>query len=264
MKPNNNNEKRHWGLLLVLLLSFTFISGCSTTYNPARGELQWIIFGREEEIAIGQAAAKEFRARVEICEERSQYLARIGREVAFVSSNIALPYSFEVFKEEEMNAFALPGGPVFMTSGLFDELDDDELAVVLGHEIAHITARHGVERLQAHQLRQALLIGAIVSGGEIGRMAYFASTALSIVIMGYSQEEELWTDRQGAEYARRAGFDPWAMVRVLEMFREEERQRGLSRRWLSTHPPTAERIVSLREYLEVSELEFDNDCVGLW
>ena len=201
----SNNEKRHWCLLLVLLLSFTFISGCSTAYNPAKEELQWIIFGREEEIAIGQFAAEEFRTGVEICKERSQYLARIGREVAFVSSNIALPYSFEVFKEEEMNAFALPGGPVFMTSGLFDKLNDDELAVVLGHEIAHITARHGVKRLQTRQLQQALLLGAIVSGGEIGRIAYFASTTLSIVMMGYSQEEELWADRQGVEYARRAG-----------------------------------------------------------
>jgi predicted Zn-dependent protease len=237
----------------VFLSSFTFIVGCAPAYNPARGEQQWIIFDREEEIAIGQRAAEEVRTKFEICEERSQYLARIGRKVAFASSNIALPYSFEVIKEEKMNALALPGGPVFMTSGLFDELDDDELAVVLGHEIAHITARHGVERLQAHQLRQALLVGAIVSGGEVSRMAHFASTALLIVTMGYSQEEELWTDRQGAKYAHRAGFDPWAKVRVLEMLREEERQKGLSRGWLSTHPPTAERIKSIREYLDSSE-----------
>lgn len=257
MRTNNDKEQKYWRLLLVFLPLFTFILGCAPTYNPATGERQWIIFDREAEIAIGQQAAAEFRAGFEICEERSQYLERIGRKVAFASSNIALPYSFQVIKEEEMNAFALPGGPVFMTSGLFDELDDDELAVVLGHEIAHITARHGVERLQAHQLRNVLLAGAIVSGGEAGRMAYFASTALLIVIMGYSQEEELWTDRQGVIYARRAGFDPWAMVRVLEMFREEERQRGLSRRWLSTHPPTAERIKSLREYLEASDGESD-------
>lgn len=255
MEINNNKEQKYWGLLLVFLSSFAFIVGCAPAYNPAREEQRWIIFDREREIAIGQLAAEEIRAGFEICEERSQYLARIGRKVAFASSNIALPYSFEVIKEEEMNALALPGGPVFMTSGLFDKLDDDELAVVLGHEIAHITARHGVERLQAYQLRNVLLIGAIAAGGEAARMAHFASTALLIVMMGYSQEEELWTDRQGVKYAHRAGFDPWAMVRVLEMFREEERQRGLSRRWLSTHPPTAERIKSLREYLEVSKFQ---------
>lgn len=251
---SNNNKQKYW--LLVFLSSFAFIAGCAPTYSPARGEQQWIVFSREEEIAIGQLAAEEVRAGFEICEERSQYLTRIGRKVAFVSSNIALPYSFQVIKEEEMNAFALPGGPVFMTSGLFDELDDDELAVILGHEIAHITARHGVERLQTHQLRQAFLLGAMVSGGEVGRMAYFAATALSIIMMGYSQEEELWTDRQGVKYAHRAGFDPWAKVRVLEMFREEERQKGLSRRWLSTHPPTAERIKLLKEYLTASKFDF--------
>lgn len=249
---NNNNEQKRWCLLLMFLSSLVFILGCAPAYNPARDEQRWIIFDREEEIAIGQLAAEEVRTGFEICEEKSQYLERIGRKVAFASSNIALPYSFEVIKEEEMNALALPGGPVFMTSGLFDELDDDELAVVLGHEVAHITARHGVERLQAHQLQNVLLIGAIVSGGEAGRMAYFAATAVSIVMMGYSQEEELWADRQGVKYARKAGFDPWAKVRVLEMFREEERQKGLSRRWLSTHPPTAERIKSLKEHLEAS------------
>ncbi|MCD5401441.1 M48 family metalloprotease, partial [candidate division NPL-UPA2 bacterium] len=147
--------KKLWKCLLPAL--FLILSGCATTFNPATGRREWIIYTREQEIALGQAVARRVEEEYGIVEgERARRVERIGRKVAFVSSRKALPYSFRVLDREDLNALALPGGPVYITKALVDELNDDELAAVLGHEVAHITARHGVKRLQAHRLSTLL------------------------------------------------------------------------------------------------------------
>jgi len=238
--------------LYLFPLLLLILAGCATTFNPATGRREWIIYTREQEIALGQAVARRVEKEYEIVEgERAERVERIGRKVAFVSSRIALPYSFQVLDREDLNALALPGGPVYITRALIDELNDDELAFVLGHEIAHITARHGVKRLQAHRF-QTLLTIALMTQEETREAAKFAAQALNILSLGYSQEDELLADRLGARYAYRAGFDPQGGITVLKKLQEEEGKRGRrrGRRWLSPHPPLSERITALEEYLK--------------
>lgn len=238
---------------LLSLLVLLILSGCATTtFNPATGRREWIIYTREQEIALGQAVARRVEEEYGIVEgERARRVERIGRKVAFVSSRKALPYSFRVLDREDLNALALPGGPVYITKALVDELNDDELAAVLGHEVAHITARHGVKRLQAHRL-STLLTLALMVGEDTREAARFTSQALNILLLGYSRENEFLADRLGMRYAYRAGFHPRGMISVLEKLREEERERGGRRvhHWLSTHPPLLERITALEEYLK--------------
>ncbi len=240
---------------LFPLLFLLILSGCATTtFNPATGRREMVIYTREQEIALGQAVARRIEEKYGIVEgEQARRVERIGRKVAFVSSRIALPFTFKVLDREDLNALALPGGPVYITRALVEELNDDELATVLGHEIAHITARHGVKRLQAHRFATLLTL-ALMVGEDTREAARFTSQALNIIMLGYSREEEFWTDRQGARYAYRAGFDPRGMISVLEKLQEEEKERGgrRGRLWLSTHPPLSERIASLEEYLKTS------------
>ena len=234
-------------LLPLLLLILT---GCATTYNPATGKEERIMYSRDREIAIGQALAGKLEKKYKKSEEKSQYVKWIGRKVAFASDQIALPYSFKVLDREDLNALSLPGGPVYITKGLIDKLNEDELAAVLGHEIAHITARHGVKKLQAYKLYTLLTI-ALMAKKETRETAKFTVQALNLLSLGYGQEDELLADRLGATYAYKAGFDPWASITVLKMLQEEKRKkRPGGNSWLSTHPPNSERIAALEKYLK--------------
>jgi len=237
-------------LKLMLPLFLLILTGCATTYNPATGKEETIMYSRAKEIAIGQAVAKRVEKEYKVDKKDTPYVAWIGRKVAFASDRIALPYSFKVLDRKELNAFSLPGGPVYINKALFDKLNENELAAVLGHEIAHINARHGVKKLQAYKLYTLLTI-ALMAGKDTRAVAQFTIQALNILSLGYSQEDELQADRLGALYAYRAGFDPWASITVLKMLQKENRKRGISRgSWISTHPRTSERITALEKYLK--------------
>lgn len=236
-------------LKILFPLLLLILTGCATTYNPATGREEKIMYTREKEIAIGQAVAKKLEKKYKVCEEKAQYVEWVGRRIAFASDRIALPYSFKVLDREELNALSLPGGPVYVTKALVDKVNENELAAVLGHEIAHITARHGVKKLQAYRLYTLLAI-ALMSKRQTREAAKFTAQALNILSLGYSQEDELLADRLGANYTYKAGFDPRASLTVLKKLQEEKKKKGIRSSWLSTHPPTSERIAALEEYLK--------------
>jgi len=237
-------------LKLMLPLFILILTGCATTYNPATGKEETLMYSRAKEIAVGQAIAKKVEKEYKVDKKDTPYVAWIGRKVAFASDRIALPYSFKVLDRKDLNAFSLPGGPVYINKALFKKLDKNELAAVLGHEIAHINARDGIKKLQAYKLYTLLTI-ALLAGKNTQAAAEFTAQALNILSLGYSQEDELRADRLGALYAYRAGFDPWASITVLKMLQTEKRKQGLSSSWFSTHPPTSERITALEKYLKI-------------
>ena len=239
--------KIHPTFFLLLLLT-----GCATTYNPVTDKQERILYSREREIAIGKAVAKKVEKKYKLCEEKAEYVEWIGKKVAFASDRIALPYTFKVLDDSEINALALPGGPVYVTKGLVEKANEDELACVLGHEVAHIAARHGVKKLQAYRLYTLLFI-ALLSKEETREAGKFTAQAFSLLALGYSQEDELLADEKGVTYAYRAGYDPRGMITLLEKLKEEARKKGTSRGWLTTHPPTLERIAAVKKY--ISSLE---------
>lgn len=115
--------------------------------------------------------------------------------------------------------------------------------------MAHIAARHGLKKLQAHRLYTLLSI-ALLSTEETREAGKFAAQAFNLLALGYSQEDELLADKKGVDYAYKAGFDPYGMITFLEKLKEEKRKKGLSRGWLSTHPPISERITAIENHLK--------------
>lgn len=208
------------GLLGTLLLS-----GCAT--NPVTGEQDFVMMSEDQEIAIGRQAHGEILKQYQLYDdpELQRYVQEVGARLAEKSHRSELIYRFHVLDSTEVNAFALPGGYIYITRGLMSFLNSEaELAAVLGHEIGHVTARHGVRQASAAQMAGiGATIGAIFvpqlrtqAGGQLINMAGAA------LLSGYGREHELESDRLGAEYLARQGYDPKAMLDVIGVLKNQE------------------------------------------
>ena len=232
-------------LSVIVCLS---VVACAT--NPVTGKREISLMSEAEEIAYGQQADPEIRREMGVYEDAAlqRYVAEIGDRLAQLSHRPKLPWTFTVVDHPAVNAFALPGGYIYITRGILPYLDDEaELAGVLGHEIAHVTARHA-----AQQSTRAGLggIGLAVLGVFVPATQPFSeltSAALSLAFLKYGRDDERESDRLGMEYAARGGWDPAGVPNFLETL---ARLSALSERgvpnWLSTHPEPAERVVEAR------------------
>jgi beta-barrel assembly-enhancing protease len=224
----------------------------STTDNPLTGEKQRVALRPEQEIALGMKSAPELAAQMGGLSRNEQARAlvqRIGAKLASESFAAKSPYkfSFHVLADPRtVNAFALPGGPVFITEGLLRALKTEaEVAAVLGHEIGHVIARHSSERLAKEQLTRGLVGAAVVgtgdySTGQIGQLVG------SMINMRYGRDDELESDALGIRIVAEAGYDPRAMIRVMEALAQAS---GGSRQpeFFSTHPAPENRATRIRE-----------------
>ncbi len=239
---------------------YSYVSSFRT--NPITGELQRISMSFEQEIAMGQDAARKVIAQyggLDPDPSQKQRVSRIGGEIVFAALGDQNPYPFEfhVLKNHQaIDAFAYPGGQVFITAGLLDQLPTDgQLAGVLAHEIAHVMLRHGAERLAnarfSKGLTGALIISAYDPGDPESRKAAEVALALShLMKMQYSREDELESDRHGVQFMAKAGYDPRALLRVIDIL--EAAGNGQRPDFFSTHPHPEHR----RERIErsISEL----------
>jgi len=171
------------------------------------------------------------------------WVKRVGQKVAKQSGRKDLEFYFEVLDAKEVNAFAGPGGYVYVTTGLMNLVSsEDELACVLGHEVAHIAARHAIKQLQARIL-YSIPASIIFSETRYAKIERLVSTAFNLTQLSYSRKDELQADILGMEYARRAGYDPYGMVSFLKRLSEiEKKEPRLIIVPLSTHPETSVRI----------------------
>jgi predicted Zn-dependent protease len=201
---------------------------------------------RSEEIRLGQRAAAEIERQYRTWEDPT--VSRIGQSVAAASEAPEYPYRFRVIDQEEANAFALPGGPIYVTDELLQLIggDRDQLAGVLAHEVAHITRRHSVRQME----RQGWL-GLGIEVLTEGTVQDIATVAANIQLLSYSREQEYEADSRGIQYMRRAGYDPTGLVRFLEQLARME-QGGTSISWLRTHPGTQARVDRLRKMIRSS------------
>ena len=201
---------------------------------------------------MGNRISHQLERHVKLVEDQSlqDRVNRIGQRLAAVSDRRELVYFFKVLDLEPVNAAALPGGYVYVNRGLIKKVkSDDELACVIAHEIGHIASRHQIKRLQAglgYSLLQALAVAARVDPKAI-RGAGIAATQL---FLAYSRSDELQADRLGVRYAKRAGYDPRAMIAFLEKLKEVEREKPAPRAYLRTHPYVSDRIRVVREEVE--------------
>jgi predicted Zn-dependent protease len=221
--------------------------GAACATNPVTGKRQMTLLSEAEEVAIGQQQDVEIRREMGVYDdpELQRYVSDIGQQLARVSHRPNLPWSFTVVDNPAINAFALPGGYIYLTRGILAYLDDEaELAGVLGHEIGHVTARHAA---QAYTRQAQASIGLTILSIFVPSTAPFTdlgAAGLSVLFLRHGREAELEADRLGVEYGSGAGFDPAGVPRFLATLARVNRltERGVPN-WLSTHPDPGSRVV---------------------
>ncbi len=212
-------------LRFIFLLSMSAVGGCAL--NPVSGSADFVVLTESQEIALGQRGAAQVERQYTRYENPAlqAYVTRIGLRLAAVSHRPKLDWRFTVLDSPEVNAFALPGGRIYITRGLMAYLHSEaELAAVLGHEIGHITARHAVNQVSK---TAAFGLGLDILGARVPELRS-AGTQQNIQLLGdvllkgYGREHELQSDRLGAEYLARAGYDPEAMIAVITALKSQE------------------------------------------
>ncbi len=229
--------------LSVLLLAVALLAvGCATT-GP-RGQTSLIIIPTAQEVGLGAQVDASIREEYAVLPEGplTEYVREIGGRLAVHSDRRDVEYHFTVLDDEIVNAFAAPGGFIYVTTGLMAYAGSEaELAGVIAHELGHVVARHSVRKVQA-AYGAALLADLLL--GDRETLAQIAGTATALLMLKFSRDDEYVADEFGVKYAAAAGYDASQMSRFLG--RMLELQGGPSPEgmasWFSTHPPTQERI----------------------
>lgn len=242
------------------------LTGCTT--NEATGKRIFTLgMSREQEIQIGMQAAPEFTAEfggaVPVPELQS-YVGEIGRKMAAETEgdNPTLPWEFTLLNTDVVNAFALPGGKVFFTRGLAEDLTSEaQMAGVIGHEIGHVTARHGAQRIASQTALGGLLE---VSAAVVGASGSQAAQAIgqvgipalkvggSLVLLKYGREEELEADSLGMRYMSNVGYNPRGQLEVMQVLAKLSGGGGRGPEFLSTHPFPENRIERIQNELRTT------------
>jgi len=242
------------GLLFAL---FGLVSYCgSTTENPITGEHQRVRLSPQQEVQLGLQSRQEMAAQhggLFPDQSLQQYIDQVGTNIVQRSTAAQSPYSFEFHllrDPQTINAFALPGGQVFITAALLARLSSEaQLAGVLGHEVGHVIGRHGAEHLAKQQLGQSLVtaIGVAASDGSDGgrQAAVLAQAVNQMVSLRYGREDELESDRLGFQFMTEAGYDPTGEVELMQILGEAAKS-ARQPEFFSTHPNPGNRVERLQ------------------
>ena len=203
------------------------LAAAACAQNPVTGNPNLVLLTEAQEIAIGRREDPKIKTQYGEYDNAAlqQYVNEVGQRLAKAGHRPGLEYQFLVIDSPEVNAFALPGGYIYITRGIMAYLNSEaELAAVLGHELGHVTARHSVQQLSA---ATAANIGANIlqifvpqAGSILGQN--LINVLGGALLSGYGREHELEADRLGAEYLARTGYDPQAMVKVVGVLKNQE------------------------------------------
>jgi predicted Zn-dependent protease len=209
---------------------------------------------------MGQEASKEVAQSIGLYQDQAvqSYVADLGKQMASESERPNLPWEFHVVEDASVNAFALPGGFIYITRGLMASINDEaELATVLGHEIGHVTNRHSVQQISKAQLAQlGLGIGSILSS-DIAKFGQLASAGLGILFLKYSRDAENQADQAGFRYALEENYDVRRMTKVFETLDRISQAGGGGKlpEWLATHPSPGNRIEHIEKMLDTLKVD---------
>ena len=238
-------------LVLVAVALITYFG--SSTFNDVTGETQYINITEEQEITLGLQAAPEMMAEfggLDPSSEAQAYVDEVGNQLVRQSAaaNTDYPFEFHLLADTEtINAFALPGGQVFITAALYDQLQTEgQLAGVLAHEIAHVVGRHGAEHIAKAQLTEGLTGAAVVAAYAPDNpnsqyAVQMAQVVGQLVTLKYGREDELEADRLGVQFMAEAGYDPTALIGVMEILAQASAG-NQQPEFFSTHPDPGNRI----------------------
>ncbi len=207
----------------------------------------------EEEWEMGRQLEAEIAEEMPISDDQTliRPVTQIGERIVAQSDKADLEWRFHVVEDESVNAFNVPGGLVYVHSGLIAEADDeDELAAVIAHEVGHGAARHGAERLS--QQYEMALLAQVVLGEDPGLVQQIAAEiAAAGTLARHSRSQEFEADELGVEYLHAAGYDPEGMLRFFERLLElQEREPGAVERFFATHPDLEDRIEAIEEQIQ--------------
>ncbi len=260
MRSNNGFKIRIIiGLVMAAIAYFGYLG--KSQDNPLTGESQKVSMTPEQEVAMGlQSApqmAQEYGGLYPDQQVQNQVKA-VGQKVlnAFnqelAAKGIKNPYQFNFYVLKDpntVNAFALPGGQLFITAALLGRLkSEDQLAGILGHEIAHVVHRHSSEQMAKTEFYQGLAGAANASAGDLGA-GQIASYVANMKLMQYGRDDELESDEFGVKYLIRAGYNPEAMIEVMEILAAASGGGQERDEFMSTHPSPANRIAKIKEHI---------------
>ncbi|MEZ4586851.1 MAG: M48 family metallopeptidase [Gemmatimonadales bacterium] len=235
---------------VLLLLT---AAACAT--NPVTGRRELSLISESQEIEMGREAAVEVRRSMGLVPDSAlqRYVRGIGLRLAAASERPQLPWSFDVVDDAAVNAFALPGGFIFVTRGILAHMNSEaELASVLGHEIGHVTAKHSVRQISRAQVLQlGLGVGSVLSS-DVAALSGVLSSGLGLLMLKYGRDDETQADDLGFRYALDDGYDVRAMKSMFAMLQRVSSTGGGGGRlpqWLSTHPDPENRITKTDERL---------------
>ena len=254
--------KARWLVALALVI-ISIITYCSSTaYNAVTGEDQHISLTVDQEIALGLQAVPQMAAEfggLDPNQAAQALVDKVGERLVATSAAQETPYKFEfslLADNETINAFALPGGPVFITASLLNRLETEgQLAGVLAHEISHVVARHSAEQIASAQLTEGLSGAAVIAASDPDnpqssqQAAAVAAAVGQVVNMKYGRDDELEADRLGVRFMVEAGYDPRSMIRVMEILAEAGDGAGPPE-FFSTHPNPERRTEQIQAAIQ--------------
>lgn len=243
-----------------LLAAVALCAACAT--NPVTGERQLALISEAQEIEMGQQGAHDVEQSIGLVDDAAlqSYVHAIGTAMAAQSERPNLPWTFRVVDDPTPNAFAFPGGYIFVTRGLLGLMGSEaELAGVIGHEIGHVTARHSVTLISRSQLAQlGLGIGSILVP-QIAQLGQLAGAGLQLLFLSYGRDAERQADDLGFRYALQQNYDVRQMIDVFEALRRSSEAAGQSPlpTWLASHPYPEERIERIQQTLATLSRDLD-------
>ena len=247
---------------IFIILSGLVISACTTT--PVSNRSALILIPKSQEISLGIQSYNEILKREKESEDTqlNQIIRRVGQRIASVSDMPKLEWEIKLIESDQKNAFALPGGKIAIYTGILSVAKNEAgLATVMSHEIAHVIARHGAQRMTQQMLLQGAMIGAGLSMKNSTQKNIVLSALGVGVLYGFtlpfSRLHESEADQIGLIYMAKAGYDPNEAINFWQRFGQVKGGKGPPE-WASTHPADTTRIQGLRSYLSRAKYDYQN------
>jgi predicted Zn-dependent protease len=242
------------------MLALTLTTGLLLAQKPKNIKPGWNLFSVEQDVQLGKEAAAEIEKQVQVIDNRAltDYVNRMAQKLVATPEAGKFAYTFKVVNDPSINAFALPGGPAYLHTGLIAAADNEaQVAGVLAHEIAHVALRHGTAQVTKGQALQLIagLGGAMLGGGGsmLGQLAQLGvGLGANSLLMKFSRGAESDADLLGARMMAKAGYDPVEMARFFQKLEEQERASGRSMpQFLSDHPSPGNRVKAVSQEVKM-------------
>ncbi len=231
------------GIILLVL---------SCAINPVTGKKQIMLMTESQEVALGGqydpqviATFGEYKN-----DNLSTFVQKAGTEMGIISHRPKIEYHVKVLDSPVVNAFAVPGGYIYLTRGILAQLNNEaELAGIIGHEMGHVTARHSVSQQSKQQIGQLLLIGGMIASQKFAQYAEYAMQGMQLLFLKFTRDDEREADRLGVEYSSKIGYDAHKMADFFQVLNKMNLATGQSGvpTFLSTHPDPGERYNSVNQ-----------------